>query len=232
MTSDVGMTENVFARLLVFYHKYNRDKINADDLGKVAKKYAKRPEKLIPDLESKYPHKIPSQVHFYEISRVKCKFQLPESYTSLLPTIPTKYSYSLELDPTCDQFNPLKALQERSITMPPTGLFPMDNMSKARILLPESDERYQVQAFACANMGTPREFNSKVTDTHILDKIAAIALRSSKANHNEYHDSHSSESNPLSLIQTFMKNRSRILVIVRRNNSIRGRIQVIRNFVS
>ena len=47
-------TDNSFARALVFYYDYRRNKLSEDILSKIAKKYKSDPSKLLTDLISKY----------------------------------------------------------------------------------------------------------------------------------------------------------------------------------
>ena len=47
-------TDNPFARALVFYYDYRRNKLSEDILSKIAKKYKSDPTKLLNDLVSKY----------------------------------------------------------------------------------------------------------------------------------------------------------------------------------
>ena len=47
-------TNNEFARALVFYYDYRRNKLSEDTLSKIAKKYKSDPTKLLTDLISKY----------------------------------------------------------------------------------------------------------------------------------------------------------------------------------
>ena len=47
-------TDNSFARALVFYYDYRRNKLSEDTLSKIAKKYKTDPTKLLTDLISKY----------------------------------------------------------------------------------------------------------------------------------------------------------------------------------
>lgn len=121
-------TNNVFARLLLFYEKYKRSKLNSSDLQRIVKKYGKNSNSLISDFEKKYLIQLPSSITFLELLQLVNTYDIPDSYRKLLPII--KYEYDREIDISSSSFDPLKVLNIKKIIAPNINIEPFDNMTK------------------------------------------------------------------------------------------------------
>ena len=83
--SQSATITNPFARTLMFYHLYQRVKLNPTDLAKIAKKYGKKPEAMISDLSRKYSYwQIPDTVTLEIFVRIISVYQIPENYLVLI----------------------------------------------------------------------------------------------------------------------------------------------------
>jgi len=126
------ITSNVFARLLLFYEKYKRSKLNSNDLQRIVKKYGKNSYNLISDFEKKYQIELPSSISYLELLQLINAYDLPDSYRNLLPII--NYEYDKEIDILSSSFNPLKVLNNKKIIAPNINIEPFDNMFKFRLI--------------------------------------------------------------------------------------------------
>lgn len=121
----------------------------------------------------------------------------------------TNINYSPSLDIRNPEFDPNFALQSRYIFASNTHSHLVDNLSKARFLLPGAAPapiRKEQQ---------PKAPEAKSPNLHILDKIA---LNSCKEKVISEDGEISLKDSPLALLDKFMKEKKRIRVLVRRRN--------------
>jgi hypothetical protein len=132
-------------------------------------------------------------------------YSIPSSIINQETTI----VYSPSLDIRSPEFDPISALHSRQIFASNIHSHLVDNLSKARFLLP-----------GAAPAPTRKEHQPKVTETkspniHILDKIA---FNSSKEKVISEDGEIGLKDSPLALLDKFMKEKKRIRVLVRRRN--------------
>ena len=82
----MNTTSNAFALVLQFYESFRVCKLTAADLGKIAKKYAPKPQQLLKDLRAKYGHPVPAEVTLPQLTRLLALYDVPPAYRALLPT--------------------------------------------------------------------------------------------------------------------------------------------------
>jgi hypothetical protein len=201
-------TTNEFARLLRFYDDIKRAKLNHSDLTKVLKKYAHNPSQMISDISLKYPEFVfPPSASSREITRICSIYSVPSSFP--LPESNSDCLYQPSLDLRSPMFDPDLVLQSRNLFSSNLHSNLVDNLSKAKYLLPGADS----EPLRKEHQPKPKE--SKVPNVHILDKIA-LASSTEKVVSEE--GEISLRNSPLALLDKFMKERKRIRVLIRRRN--------------
>jgi hypothetical protein len=162
---------------------------------------------MITDISLKYPEFVfPESVSLSELSRLVTSYSIP---SSIPVSQETNIIYSPSLDIRSPQFDPNSALQSRQIFSSNLHSHLVDNLSKARFLLPgapPAPTRKEHQ---------PKTPETKLPNIHILDKIA---FNSSKEKVVSDDGEISLKDSPLALLDKFMKEKKRIRVLVRRRN--------------
>lgn len=124
-------TENIFARVLIFYDRYQRNKLNESDLLKILKKYKTRSNELLVDLSKKYAPSfpVPCVVTLLEVCHVINTHAIPKSYIELL-NLAEMPGYEEQLDVNSSHFSAEAALSRSMLLAPNLTIPPLDNMSK------------------------------------------------------------------------------------------------------
>jgi hypothetical protein len=211
-----GVVENSFASLLAYYDQFKRTKILPSDLIKIAKKYKSKPDQLILDLEKKYDVTIPRVCSFANISRICQVYSVPDSYLDLLPphfkdanALPYDQSY----DTRSAAFDPEKVLNAGRIISPTFTKEIFDNISKCKPLLRNFDGKIfklEKKIVKADPYKLPTE-----KSVHIFERIGLDS--SSKISSSDDLDNESLHASPFALAYTFMKEKIRVRVIMRRH---------------
>jgi hypothetical protein len=222
MNISESSTSNPFARALFFYWLYLRSKLTAPDLEKIAKKYAKKREKLMPDLQQKYSFSIPQEIPRMEIQRICEAFPVPPSYRHELGELgPLVYSSRLDVY-SADFDAGLSLREDKELTVSQRVKAPvLDNISKCLHLLPGSNvvplagPKPLANPVVAAAVSAPEAAKTK----HIFETIAELALLpSDQHNDGENKDEGGVNlSSPMALLYRFMKDRVRVRIVIRRN---------------
>jgi len=112
--SDLGITDNPFARLLVLYYHNKASKLQSSDLDKVAKKYALKGAKMLVDVQNKYEISVDAFVKLGEVARIVELYDIGNSFKALLPPLPESFKYDARLDPRSSSFSAEYALSNRT----------------------------------------------------------------------------------------------------------------------
>lgn len=160
---------NPYAITLVVLEEYKRKKINDTDLKKILKKYGEsKKDQIVVDLARKYS-RVPTHVSLLQLSRIVSMYNIPQAYLHAMGLSKAELpSYDACLDITKDAFDATKALDQKllfsSIAFP-ESIIPLDNMSKAKHLVPGS----QPSLFSMEPM---REETVQVKRLHPFEEIA------------------------------------------------------------
>src|SRR5689334_7803654 len=98
---ETSATDNGFALTLLYYHLYQRSKLNESDLQKIAasKKYKANPKLLMPDLSQKYGFPPPLSISHMELIRLLAIYPIPQAFANLVGPLRQDFSvYKHELD--------------------------------------------------------------------------------------------------------------------------------------
>ena len=212
---DKAHTTNEFARTLMFYHLYQREKLNAVDLAKISKKYAKKPTALIEDLSRKYSYwEIPPSVTWDCLVRLISLYELPQAYSSLLQGIPgvAHIKYDPKLDIYSAKFDAEAVLQRNGGPLLACGhkVVRFDNLSKVSHLVPGFSGTAPRFEIAPVPVST-RAASAPLTT---FASIAEVSLR--KNNFVDKMGRQQSQDSPLALLRKFMSRKQRVRVMLRR----------------
>lgn len=164
-------SKNPFAITLLFYENYKRCRLNSDDLDKIAKKYSTKHDKLLIDLQKKYSaFEISHSIKLSILARLKATYKIPPSYLSLLPNVAESISYNECYDITNKFFDPDKVLKDHIIFAPENNFPPLDNISKAKFLVPTF---YDAPKFNPPKPPSPKE--KQVKAKHMFLTIAELS---------------------------------------------------------
>jgi hypothetical protein len=164
---------------------------------------------MISDITLKYPEfDFPISVSLREMIRLRSIYSVPPTFP--LPLQPNSDCiYHSSLDLRSPLFDPDLVLQSQNLFAPNLHSNLVDNLSKARFLLPGSEP----EPLRKDHQSKPSEV--KIPKVHILD---AIAFASSKEKVISEEGDMSLQDSPLALLEKFMKERKRIRVLIRRRN--------------
>lgn len=128
-------TNNGFARVLIFYHRYQRSKLTEEDLIKISRKYKTKPNDLLQDLSKKYSDlPIPSSVTINQLLHILHHYTIPKSYLDqIIQSVSISdydSSYDRTLDVNSSDFNADIVFSRERIFAPDLSIPPLDNMSK------------------------------------------------------------------------------------------------------
>lgn len=172
----------------------------------VYKKYSGNTGQMITDISVKYPEfSFPQSVFISEVLRIHSLYSIP----ICLPLPSFERTYDPRLDIRNSEFDPELALSSRNILAPCLHPNMVDNLSKARFLLPGAAPQPQR---SIKSDSSPQE---KVPKLHILDKIAQASCKEKIVTDS---GEVSLIDSPLALLDKFMKEKKRIRVLVRRRN--------------
>lgn len=234
-------TSNQFARVLIFYYEFIRNKLTEYDLDRIAKQFKSKPDKMLEKLAEKYPYfHIRRQVTATELGRCLSTFTIPQSYRDLLKDcevlISSNQTYDTSLDVISPTFDPNKALLvDKYIIATDLSISPCDNISKVCHLLPISDPA----ARSTSDSNSPTTLSSPIPTTtivstttqreierpasrikedrrHFFDILADVSTPTPAVFFNLLGEKIDMKS-PLALLYTFMKDKQRIRIIIRRN---------------
>ena len=210
------LVDNHFALVLVFYDQYKRTKLLAADLAKIAKKYASKSAQLISDLEKKYDIPIPKQCNAADLTRICQLYGVPDSYRTLLPNQFMEIN-SVPYDPVYDVRSPLfdaeKVLTTRRIISACSTREMCDNLSKCKPFLASFEGKiftHESKAAERLKEKGPKPEKS----VHILSRVAIDSC--AKVNFTDESGNESLHDSPFVLAHTFLLERSRVRVIMRR----------------
>lgn len=214
-----GTVENCFASLLAYYDQFKRTKIIPADLAKIAKKYKSKPQQLILDLEKKYEVNIPRVCSFANITRICQVYSIPDSYLDLLPPQLKEANvlpYDTSYDTRSALFDPEKVLNSERIISPIFTKEAFDNISKCKPLLSNFDGKVFKLEKKAVKAPDPYKLPKSTERTlHIFERIGLNS--SSKVNCSDDLDKESLQPSPFALAYTFMKEKIRVRVIMRRH---------------
>jgi small nuclear ribonucleoprotein (snRNP)-like protein len=219
-------TSNPFAIVLVFYFNFIRSKLNPEDLLKIQKKYAKKPDRLVHDLKTKYQFEIPQNVSETTLLRILANFTIPETFIALTgfdkSIIP---QYNVTIDVASEQFDADVAFKNGIIIASDPNLQPFDNMTKIAHLIPGNEAHQQIVK-STENTSKKRLTKSNrekpvIERRHLFDILAQqasfVTIRTDLGEVQQV-------ASPVSLLEQFMRNKDRIRIITRRQYGIRGSI--------
>lgn len=217
-----GNVVNNFASVLVFYDQFKRSKLVSSDLIKIAKKYGSKSEQLVIDLEKKYGFPIPKECNLANVIRICQIYSVPVAYLQLMPesvgdinAIPFDAIYDIR----SPLFDPDKVISSRRIIASNMTNDILDNLSKCRPFLTNYDgkiftfDKYLVKVAATnKHLQAPPEKYVHVLDAIGKDSSAQISST------NEEGGGESLQMSPFALAYTFMKEKIRVRVIMRKKN--------------
>lgn len=232
-------TSNVFAIALVYYYNFVRSKLAsstcANDLLRVKKKYAGKPEQLLPDLVKKYIFPAVESVKLHEVSRIVGLYEVPEGYTALIPelrsVIVKTSGYDKRLDVINAEFDADYCLLEakRLICSDPQAEA-LDNMSKAYKLLPKTSYEYvskvhksdHIPMVPFQKKDPSKGSNEKEDNRSFYDQIVDYSCP--VTHYRNDLGVQMSIPAPISLLKQFIVEKQRIRVVLRRRSGLRGSI--------
>jgi hypothetical protein len=206
---------NQFALVLLYYDQFKRSKLASSDLIKIAKKYGRKPEKLVIDLTKKYGFVFPKVCEASAIMHICELYSVPDSYLQLMPkqfsdkdTIPYDPIYDIR----SSLFDSEKVLSFKRIISPTSTLEMHDNLSKCKPMLSNFDGK--VFDLGKVVLKAPKDKEKEEKTVPILERIGA----DSSADFN-YTDEKGTESilmSPFALAHSLMKTRTRVRVVIRK----------------
>jgi hypothetical protein len=212
--------DNIYARVLIFYEKYQKNKLNEIDLMKIMKKYKNKSIDLLNDLTKKYDYyTIPQFVSKYELIRIINNYTIPKLYLDQLPLKDNHPKYDKRLDVLSDQFDAEYALSTKYIITADVTVPPFDNLSKVTHLIPGLEVINKPILYAPGEAVVSSSSNSSnrknEEDTqHPLDLIAELTVGKVTWK-DEWGKKHTVDS-PLILLKKFMEQKQRVRIIIRR----------------
>lgn len=207
---DSSESQNPFAIALAYYDRYKRSTLqNPDFLLKIAAKYSKKPEKLIPDLLEKYC--FPSSLHsisFSYLFKIISTYKVPTIYVSLLGleegSLP---DYDSAFDIFGNHFDPEKVLQYRLILASKYHNHSYDNINRFKPVI-QGDLGPLGTATVPPTLIKHREAKEpREKELSPLDTIMNEALQDAKSG---------GVHGPTLLLKACVDERSRIHVVIRR----------------
>eukprot|EP01041_Mallomonas_annulata_P005104 gene5104-10217_t len=205
-----NLSSNDFARLLIIYENYKRSRLNTEDLRKIANKYSCKPQKLLTDLNKKYPRfKQPLEVKLVDIERLKSLYEIPLEFSSLLPNVSEIYDKALDI--RSQEFNAEKAFAEKHIISSIGELQPYDNITKVKHLVFKEDKSQDT----CI----------KTESVLPVSQQPSLLLPTSNNNTRNKEESISLSDSPFALLHLLMKDKVKVRIIIRRLNSLRGTVE-------
>ena len=222
--SKSEFTDNIYSRLLVFYHNQYPDKLNKEDLNKIVKKYTSKPSDiLLRDLNKKYGNIIPSNALLSEVSRICCLCDIPTEFISLLPIVSSEFTYNKTCDPRTISFDAHICLTNKKMFISSKKSHPIDNISKLKLLLsnpliPHLDLISQMKKSRTDEIienKPPVDFNPNVNQ-HILDQIATISKPQTSESNSLRH--------PMDFLNRLVASKIKARIHIRYHDYLRGYI--------
>jgi len=182
---------------------------------------SRRPTVLVRDVTRKYEDKatFPVKVSLSEISRACMLHEVPQAYLALMPEIPLGCVYNELLDPRRATFNASTCLNQKRLLVSVPAEKPLDNVYKCKaafildkIVLPHFSEGSTIRR---SQLRKKKSDDDQITQMHLLDQIAAIAVSVKKSNE-------CCLPSPMQFLENQMKNRARVRVVIRKLNGLRG----------
>ena len=175
---------------------------------------------MVLDISRKYiEFSFPEKVSLAEIARIKHLYSIPACIVDSIPECSDmQNSYDAKLDIRSCEFDPLTTLQRRHIVAAHMHTSMLDNLSKARQLLPGNDvpvRHIEAPAEPDSSHANPKHTRSKTVPYNVLNRIA---LTSSKVKVLDDQGATCLRDSPLALIHACMKEKARVRVIIRRIN--------------
>lgn len=215
---------NPFARVLQFYYLYQRNKLVASDLEKIARKYGNKQDKLLTDLQQKYPFDIPSSVSKHQLSMLCSMHSIPPSYANCMKV--RDISYDSRCDVYQANFDPLHCLLWNDISVSHINAPTLDNISKTLCILPNCEVPVVASVRKYADFPSNSCLSTMVEEKsradaapktkHLFETIAEVAVRGKIPRNSHNHEVQTAS--PLALLQQCMQQRVRVRIIIRRNH--------------
>eukprot|EP01039_Chlorochromonas_danica_P003241 gene3242-3551_t len=213
-------TNNGFARVLIFYHRYQRSKLTESDLIKIYKKYKTKPNDLLQDLSKKYSDwPIPSSVTINQLLHILHHYTIPKSYLDQIIHSVSISDYDSSYDRTIDvnssDFNADIVFSNERMIAPDLSIPPLDNMSKVSMqmfadgkLITKPVPVSQLPAGPLKETSHPFDLMMKAaTPISTFRNDMGILIEAAS---------------PLVLLKKFVEKRQRVRVMVRRRGCVRG----------
>ncbi|CAM9211454.1 unnamed protein product [Chrysoparadoxa australica] len=205
---------SLWARLVVFYSVHNPKQLRAEVINEILTKYHSREKQLRAKLFKKYGQNMPFSVLSSEVASVMAAFSLEDGCPD-----EKLGGRSEQLDFCSEHFRPQLALDER-VQPPVAAVRPMDNVSKCRGLLPIWHEDYR-DGILPSNRGAEGATKQSAGATSAAGKQRS-AMSQSRNPITSIMKHVSTQNGPFSLLLTWFEAKSRISVMIRRVNDIRG----------
>jgi hypothetical protein len=166
---------------------------------------------MLIDIQNKYPlYLMPATIKLSQISRILSIYDIPESYSILLPQVTNTYCSSGDI--YSKDFNAELTLANRNIESPYFNIPPKDNISKFKI------KNGIVIIISDTNNIPIKKDITKTPREKPINIIDRISMTSSHERNIDISGNICFKESPLMLIYNIMKERCRAHVIIRNRN--------------
>lgn len=206
----------------MFYHLFQRVKLNPADLAKIAKKYGKKPESMISDLSRKYNYwEIPNTITLENFVRLLSIYEIPESYSVLMRDVSDveNLRYDAKIDIYSANFDGGDVIKRKLLLGCGRPVERLDNLSKVTHLIPGLEGDHKPLAQPVEREIKPSRSSTDVHTT--LNSIADIAMRPTTFLDNRT-GMHQTLDSPLAMLNVLMSRRIRARILIRRRGGVRA----------